>query len=94
MIKTPEIISYFAGHTYRSHNWENPPPRKWAIYSLAPAVQTFDIAIQWISITKTNWAIHWIVNYPVDNAIPGGDTLLQEAIGDVPLDGVAFSRLE
>ena len=25
---------------------------------------------------------------------PGGGTLLQEAIGDVPLDGVAFSRLE
>ena len=24
----------------------------------------------------------------------GGGTLLQEAIGDVPLDGVAFSRLE
>ena len=23
-----------------------------------------------------------------------GGTLLQEAIGDVPLDGVAFSRLE
>ena len=25
---------------------------------------------------------------------PGGGTLLQEAIGDVPLNGVAFSRLE
>ena len=24
----------------------------------------------------------------------GGDTLLQEANGDVPLDGVAFSRLD
>ena len=24
----------------------------------------------------------------------GGGTLLQEAIGDVPLDGVAFSRLD
>ena len=25
---------------------------------------------------------------------PGGCTILQEANGDVPLDGVAFSRLE
>ena len=29
-----------------------------------------------------------------DRFTPGGGTPLQEANGDVPLDGVAFSRLE
>ena len=28
-----------------------------------------DSAIQWISIWETNWAIHWIEIYPVDNVI-------------------------
>ena len=41
----------------------------------APVVQTLDsaihviITIQWISITKINCVIHWIVIYPVDSAI-------------------------
>ena len=30
----------------------------------------------------------------INGAGGGGDTLLQEANGDVPLDGVAFSRLD
>ena len=44
-----------------------------AIYSylvaLAPVVQTLDRAIQRISITEINYAIRWIVIYPVDSAI-------------------------
>ena len=37
--------------------------------SQAPVVQTLDSAIQWISITEINYAIPWIVIYPVDSAI-------------------------
>ena len=32
-------------------------------------VQTLDSAIQRISIRETNYAIRWIVIYPVDSAI-------------------------
>ena len=49
-------------------------------FDLAPVVQKLDrttctcvstgyITIQWISNTKTNCVIHWIVIYPVDSAI-------------------------
>ena len=37
--------------------------------SQAPVVQTLDSAIQWIRITEINYAIPWIVIYPVDSAI-------------------------
>ena len=37
--------------------------------SQAPVVQTLDSAIQWIRITEINYAILWIVIYPVDSAI-------------------------
>ena len=30
---------------------------------------TRQIVIQWISVCKTNYAIHWIVIYPVDSVI-------------------------
>ena len=41
---------------------------------LAPVVQKLDSAIHqinyyWISIRETNYPIHWIVFYPLDNAI-------------------------
>ena len=36
---------------------------------LAPVVQRLDNAIQWISVDKTNHAIHGIVIYPVDSII-------------------------
>ena len=32
-------------------------------------LSTEKIAIQWISVNKTNQAIRWIVIYPVDSAI-------------------------
>ena len=32
-------------------------------------VQKVDSAIQWISSTKTNCIIHWVVIYPVDSTI-------------------------
>ena len=35
----------------------------------APVVQTLDSAIQRISIRESNYAIRWIVIYPVDSAI-------------------------
>ena len=36
---------------------------------LAPVVQRLDIAIQWISVNKTNHAIRWIAIYPVDSVV-------------------------
>ena len=36
---------------------------------LGPVVQRVDNAIQWISVNKANCPIHWIVIYPVDNAL-------------------------
>ena len=41
----------------------------WKVIYQAPLVQTLDSAIQRISIRETNYAIHWIVIYPVDSAI-------------------------
>ena len=41
--------------------------------------------------TETNRSKRSTLVHP---KLPGGGTLLQEAIGDVPLDGVAFSRLD
>ena len=40
-----------------------------SILSLALVVQRPDKAIQWISVDKTNHAIHWIVSYLVDSII-------------------------
>ena len=36
---------------------------------LAPVVQKVDIAIQWIAQLVSLILIHWIVIYPLDNAI-------------------------
>ena len=36
----------------------------------------------------------WFIGVEVKDASPGGGTPLQDANGDVPLDGVASSRLD
>ena len=37
--------------------------------ALAPCVQTLDSTIQWISIRESNYVMHWIEIYLVDNII-------------------------
>ena len=35
----------------------------------APVVPRVDNTIQWVSVNKTNYTIHWIVIYPLDNVM-------------------------